>query len=141
MSSRHVWSGHEADVEIYHEDDDGNLLSGYGVILCYWEDFEINGNLPTNRLPCTGRRVKRITREAYEFSATVNQMYFSKEVQNNLDDIFNREQWLRVVIRCVDADEQDVHTLSRCLASDFKINGKENDLVFSQSSFVAELYE
>jgi hypothetical protein len=70
MAENRIWTGYDADVFIYLNDEDGNrILPGGGpwseldgplLTYCYFQDMDLTADLPNTRRPVTGRPNKRI---------------------------------------------------------------------------------
>ena len=144
---RHVWSAHETSVEVYKEDDQGNLVSG-GPILnyCYLQDADVDASLELERRRCTGRQQKKITTRAYEYSMSVGHFYWNQDQEQDLINMFNREQKLRIAMRMKGDGTnavlvEDLHTLKTAVAKTWRINRKDNNVVDYQVTFEAEDFD
>jgi len=141
----HVWHGTNVDVDVYLEDGQGNVTGGIVLSYCYWVNVNINATQEQTRRPVTGRARKKITNRQWEYSASVEHMYFSKEDEIRLDDIMSRNQPMRLELRCVDysypEDEYDIHTLKTAYASRYKVTARDNDIVTASADFEAEDFE
>lgn len=144
----HVWHGQNVDVDIYFENATGGIIGEEDVPVlsyCYWENVNVSATQEQTRRQVTGRAKKKITNRAWEYSASVEHMYFSKEDEINVEEMFSRNKRLRIEIRCVDKaypeEENDIHILKAAYASRWRISGQENDILSASVDFEAEDFE
>lgn len=145
--NQEVWTGLDADVDVYLEDENGDAITSGGTVItyCYWQNFSVRALLEQVRRPVTGRSRKKIVNRAYEYEASVDHFYFRKSDELNLTEIFNREQPLQFVVRMrkeyQTSEEGETHTLKRAFANGFDITGQENDIIIASAKFSAEDFE
>lgn len=154
MPQRSVWTLGEADITVYAEDGNGNLVLVDGqpvplVQYCFVEDMTIRASTEIKRRAVTGRGARMITTPSGSYddcSAMIEHMFFRKATEINLTNIFNPGASLRLVISFfkliytnVAPFENDTIYLSCCKAKSFEITGKQPEIVMATANFEAEL--
>lgn len=151
MSLHRIWTGFDADVLLYLADENKNRLNAGGgpwvendgpiLQYCYFENCSLDGTLPNQRRPVTGRPRQKIVVQAYEFELSVDHIYFRKSLELPLSSIFHREQWLEIVLRLQapeNLSDKDEHTLFRAKAINFNLTAPATENVISKQKFIAE---
>jgi hypothetical protein len=157
MPLHRIWIGQDADVLVYFSDKQGTRLGpthnpwtdadGPLLLYCFLQSTTLSGNLPNQRRPVTGRPQPRIVVQAFEYELDVDHFYLSKAKELNLDNIFNREQPLELVLRMQTLDDpaqpltSDPHTLKVAKAVQFTITSNDNENVRGRVKFMAERFE
>lgn len=160
--TRTVWQAHEADVIIYRENASGVVVNADGTSVgsglsptpiteyCYMRTFKVSGKLELQRRAVTGRAVKKITRRAYEYEASVGWMAFKLADELKQTTLFNRSAFLRFVVFLrnpnyipgsgTDSDTNDTCVLKSVAAESFNLNGSDVEIVMADATFQAEGY-
>lgn len=140
--SRHVWTAEYGDLEIHKETAAGVLVSGGPLFTyCYAENISVSAKLEAIRRMVPGRAQKKITTRAYEYTCNIGHLYFWKDQEIDLANVFNRAQRLRLIFRLKDVSlQEDVHTLSLAYATSWNLNSQKNNNVQGSASFDAELF-
>lgn len=154
FAGRHVWTGQDLTVNIYRDDGAGNRLNAAGspfvegvdsplLTYCYFQNVTVRAAVPTRRIPITGRKHRKILRDAYEYDANVSYFYFQKSKEWNVDQIFNREKPLQIDMFLYDPvsqNDSDHHILKVAYAEEVSFNGRENDILEGSAKFIAEQF-
>lgn len=153
MPANRIWVGQDADVLVYASDIDGNRKGPTGhpwvatdgslLLYCLLQNTTLSGNLPAQRRPVTGRPQLRIVNQAYEYELDVEHFYLKKSTELNVNDIFNREKSLELVLRLQAYDDinyQEPHTLYVARAVQFTISEQDNENVKGKAKFLAERF-
>lgn len=150
MPTRRVWTGLDAVVLVYHIDSSGNRINLLGqpwneadgplLNYCYFQDINLNAQLPNQRRPVTGRPHKKITVLTEEYDMTVSHFYLGvKEIDPEV--IFHRSKILELVLylQAYDAPaEIEPHRLLFAKRESFSISGEENGVLTGNAKFIAE---
>lgn len=152
MALNRIWTGLDLQVDIYRVDASGNKLNAAGnpwtesdgslVNYCYFQRADIFSGLPITRRPVTGRRFKRIAATQYEYEMSVDFFYLSKLLYANTVDVFNRDNYLQIVMNYANpANPADAepHIMSIC-KGDFKITTDENGSATGSAKFLGEQF-
>lgn len=157
--SEAVWTNLDIDVELYHEDLWGELISGAVsgapvIKYLFLESASLNAEAKLARRPVTGRPQKRIiTEETYEYTLEVKHLYFSGSDEFDVDDIFcnvaQPSRRLRMLMKFVNpqTDSQETHTLFAALPASFRLETEGGavdspvSLSHGSATFWAERYE
>lgn len=155
MAQQHIWTGLDADVLLYLSNAAGERVNAAGTpwvdsdgtILqyCFFQGATLTGDITYSRRPVTGRPTRRILESTlFEPELTVTYFFLSKSSQINLSQIFNKEQYLEVILRFTshrDASDVEPHTLKLAKAVQFQITAEDNRNAQGQAKFVGEGYE
>lgn len=159
---RHVWTANYADVQIYREDTNGNVIDDSNAIVsgfdpnspsidpvlsyCYLQNASLNVTAETVRRPVGGRATRKLTIHEFDDCQLSSEwMFFKKSEEHNTTKIFNRAQRLRLVLKLVDITytgvdpyENDSVQLTRALATQFGIDHRDNEVIVAKATFEAE---
>jgi len=154
MPDNRIWVGQDADVLVYLSNLNGDRLNAAGapwsppdgslLIYCYLQSTTLSATVPTTRRPVTGRPQMRIINQAYEYELDVEHFYLTKDRELDLNKIFNREQYLELVLQLQAQDRPtkiELHTLKVCKATTFSISESDNENVTGRAKFMAERFE
>jgi hypothetical protein len=150
--SRHVWTFGEADVKIYEEDSDGELIgeeSSPIFTYCYAENIKVFSAQALQRRPIPGRGSRKIVHPSGGFdecNISFGHLFFRKSVEYDTDDVFAPFKKLRIVLEFFDLAytgsaplENDSFSLSRASAKSFQITSNMPDIVIATAEFEGEL--
>jgi len=153
MPDNRIWVGQDADVLVYLSNKAGDRLNAAGtpwlpadgsiLIYCFLQSTTLSGNLPNARRPVTGRPQMSITVQAYEYELDVEHFYLTKDKELDLNKIFNREQYLELVLQLQAQDNLtkiEPHTLKVCKATSFSVASSDNQNVTGRAKFIAERF-
>ena len=142
----------EADVKIFREDADGNIvdLDGEGnpsplLTYCFAEGITISSKAAFQRRAVTGRgRRKIIPRSGSydEVTINVNYLYTSRTTEYNIVDIFNSFERIQVWFHFNDVsllpEEADIWKFSATVAPSYGLSGQGQDSILTAVAFEAE---
>lgn len=169
MSQKKVWQLSDVDVLIYLENTDyysvsefgcmmteaGSVVSGAEVNLpttddnyipalfsyCYLESATINGTQAIRNVQIPGRPRELSFGGAWKYTVSIEHLYFDKDDELRLDDVFSSNQNLRIAFRARNIDKRNdtlYHVLKQSKVSSFNINGSDDDTISVQVSIDAE---
>lgn len=152
MAQNRIWIGQDANVEVYRADKNKNRLAADGIApwtpidgplftYCYLQNTTLSSTVPSTRRPVTGRPKTRLLLQAYEYELDVSHFYLTKAIELDLNRVFNREQWLELVLQLTateNANVQEPHTFKRCKATNFTIAERDNENINGTVKFLAE---
>lgn len=62
----------------------------------FFESISVEGVLEVAKRPVTGRKVKKIVAQQYDYETSVSTIYFKKE-ESDIENYFKRTTWLTIV--------------------------------------------
>jgi len=152
---RTVWTGAEADIWVFREDANGNVVNPDGsagstvaMFYCFGEGLSLTAAQPLARRAVTGRCRKKIVPLSLHFEEVqlqVDSLYIRRATQFSID-VYNTGVQLRVVVKFWKLTysnaapfENDQYDLSFARAQQFSINSAAADPVTNKANFEAEL--
>lgn len=154
MALTRVWTGLDAYVEVYYVDANNNRINKNGnpwvladgplVNYCFFQNMNLDGQVPFIRRPVTGRPQKIIVVEIDEWELSVEHFYLG--IQQELDPLvlFARDKKLELVCRLQaleDAAQIDLHTLVPAKRVACSVTGRENDVLTGTAKFASEQFK
>lgn len=164
-AQRQVWTSAFADVQIFLENASGTVLDtntleadpsfdpndqnrDYDPVLsyCYLQNASMTSSAEIMRRAVTGRARRKLTiREFDDCKVDCECMFFHKSDEINFNQIFNRRQRLRLVLRLINPSysgdapyTNDTMQMKRSLASSFGVSERDNDVLMCNASFEGE---
>lgn len=107
---------------------------------CLHEDTSISGQVETTRRPVTGRTVRKIVRQAFEYQASISYLYADKETELLLLTLFARTTFFTMVFTLLDG-VTDQHFLRRAVISSFDLQASTSQTVILGLSMEAEGFD
>lgn len=153
--SEPIWTGLDVYVRIYFDDGLGNRINEEGepfneevdlpiLEYCFFESATVNGTVPLERRPVTGRPFEKIVAQQYQYEMDVSYLYFKKSAELKLESIFNRENRLQIDMFCDGAPYgkiDDHHILKVATAQSFTKRMSDNENGTGSAKFLAERFE
>lgn len=130
----------EATVTIYADDGEGNLLDEVPLFTdCLLIGVEINEALEIISRESTGRRRRKKHARTYDYSATISELYLSKVLQHDMDDIYHRAAKLQFWLSFFgETDAEETWKLKIAMFDSFRLTGDDNDVLRYTATVTAE---
>ncbi len=141
---RRVWTQGDANIYIYREDEDGELISEEQILeYCYGEGVTLSISADIKRRAVTGRGRRKIIVPSCGYdtiSLSIEHFFFDKKLE--YDPIFLPHNQLRIKVEFYELTyqevENDIFILSFAFPVSFSINGNNAGEMNATATFEAE---